>query len=192
MLTCTGLSNQAGLTHALSQQSLAQHVIDLVATGVVQVLALEEDAGTGVLRELRNLGQQRRTVRVLGGEALELGQEFGVVLRLVKGGFQLIHGGNQRLGHPPPAVLTKVGAGGVLQRLTVEESICQVFAHHYSFPGWLMPDARISRARGGGGGASGLNGASPAGVYGFSRAVLRNARKKSEMLKESVPAGVHP
>ena len=55
-----------------------------------------------------------------------------------------------------------------------------------------MPDARISRARGGGGGASGLNGANPAGVYEFSRTVLRNARKKSEMLKESVPAGVHP
>ena len=65
-----------------------------------------------------------------------------VYKRQVKGCLQLIHGGNQRLGHPPPAVLTKIGAGGILQRLAVEESICQVLAHHYSFPGWLPPDAR--------------------------------------------------
>ena len=142
VLTRTGLSNQTGLTHTLSQQSLTNHVINLVATRVVQVLTLEEHTRTSMLRELRNLSQQRRTVRILSRKTLELGNELGVVLRLVKGCLQLIHGGNQRLGHPPPAVLTKIGAGGILQRLAVEESICQVLAHHYSFPGWLPPDAR--------------------------------------------------
>ena len=118
----TGLSNQAGLTHALSQQSLTQHVIDLVATGVVQVLALEEDAGTGVLENFGTSVSSDGRFGVLGGEALELGQEFGVVLRLVEGRLQLIHGGNQRLGHPPPAVLTKVGAGAFFNDLPLRKA----------------------------------------------------------------------
>lgn len=95
VLTRAGLSNQTGLTHTLSQQSLTNHVINLVATRVVQILTLEEHTRTSMLRELRNLRQQRRTVRILSRKTLELGNELGVVLRLVKGCLQLIHGGNQ-------------------------------------------------------------------------------------------------
>ena len=43
VLARSGLGDDAGLAHALGQQCLAQHVVDLVAAGVVQVLALEED-----------------------------------------------------------------------------------------------------------------------------------------------------
>ena len=57
VLTRTSLSNQTGLTHTLSQQSLTNHVINLVATGVVQILTLEEHTRTSMLRELRNLSQ---------------------------------------------------------------------------------------------------------------------------------------
>ncbi len=75
------LTVPAGLTHALSQQSLTNHVINLVATRVIQVLTLEEHTRTSMLRELRNLSQQRRTVRILSRKTLELGNELGVVLR---------------------------------------------------------------------------------------------------------------
>ena len=42
MLACARFGNHARLAHALRQQRLADHVVDLVGTGVVQVLALEE------------------------------------------------------------------------------------------------------------------------------------------------------
>ena len=40
VLTGTGLGNQAGLAHFLGEQSLSEHVVDLVRAGVVQILAL--------------------------------------------------------------------------------------------------------------------------------------------------------
>ncbi len=43
MLAGTGLSDDALLAHACGQQCLADGVVDLVRTGVVQVLALEQD-----------------------------------------------------------------------------------------------------------------------------------------------------
>src|SRR5690606_40632712 len=43
VLTGTGLGDHPGLAEALREQRLAEHVVDLVAAGVVEVLALEED-----------------------------------------------------------------------------------------------------------------------------------------------------
>jgi hypothetical protein len=47
-----GLGDDAGLAHAAGQQDLAQHVVDLVRAGVVQLVALEVD-----LRPAKMLGQ---------------------------------------------------------------------------------------------------------------------------------------
>ena len=43
MLTGTGLGNDTFLPHTLDQQTLTQGVVDLVGSGMVQVLPLQED-----------------------------------------------------------------------------------------------------------------------------------------------------
>ena len=42
MLSRAGFSNDAGLTHALDQQSLPKRIVDLVGAGMVEILTLEE------------------------------------------------------------------------------------------------------------------------------------------------------
>ena len=44
MLARAGLGDDARLAHALGEQRLAEHVVDLVGAGVAEVLALEVDA----------------------------------------------------------------------------------------------------------------------------------------------------
>jgi hypothetical protein len=49
VLPCPGLGDNAPFAHALCQQRLADGVVDLVGTGMIQVLALEVDARTADL-----------------------------------------------------------------------------------------------------------------------------------------------
>ena len=42
VLAGAGLGDEAGLAHPLGEQRLAEHVVDLVRAGVVEVLALEQ------------------------------------------------------------------------------------------------------------------------------------------------------
>ena len=52
VLAGAGLGDDPGLAHPLGQQRLAEHVVDLVRAGVVEVLALEQDPrAAGVLGE---------------------------------------------------------------------------------------------------------------------------------------------
>ena len=54
VLAGAGLGDDPGLADPLGEQRLAQHVVDLVRAGVVEVLALEQDPGpAGVLGEPR-------------------------------------------------------------------------------------------------------------------------------------------
>ena len=48
MLTGTGFSNDPLFTHAQSEESLTQGVVDLVGAGVIQVFTLEPDARTTI------------------------------------------------------------------------------------------------------------------------------------------------
>ncbi len=50
VLAGAGLGDKAPLAHALGQQRLAEHVVDLVAAGVVEVLALEQQADAELAR----------------------------------------------------------------------------------------------------------------------------------------------
>ena len=50
VLAGAGLGDHAGLAHALGEQRLAEHVVDLVGAGVAEVLALEQDGGAGSAR----------------------------------------------------------------------------------------------------------------------------------------------
>ncbi len=89
VLARPGLGDEALLAHALDQQRLAQHVVDLVRPGVVEVLALEEDphrarVAAGVRGEARHLGQRAGAAGVLPVQALQLGRERGVLGRLAE------------------------------------------------------------------------------------------------------------
>ena len=53
VLAGAGLGDQPRLAHALGQQRLAEHVVDLVRAGVVEVLALEEQPHAEPLGQVR-------------------------------------------------------------------------------------------------------------------------------------------
>ena len=79
VLAGAGLGDDPGLAHALGEQRLAEHVVDLVRAGVVEVLALEEDPGAaGVLGEPGHLGERAGAAGVVDQQVVELGGERGV------------------------------------------------------------------------------------------------------------------
>jgi hypothetical protein len=49
VLPGAGLGHEPRLAHALGQQRLAEHIVDLVRTGVVEVFALEQQSNAEVL-----------------------------------------------------------------------------------------------------------------------------------------------
>ena len=99
MLTGPGLGDDAPLSHTLGQERLAEAVINLVRTRVVEVLALEIDASpTQVLGQTPSESQGARTPGILGQLAVELGGECGVRHGLVIGALQLEKQRHQGLG----------------------------------------------------------------------------------------------
>lgn len=124
VLTGAGLGDDAGLAHALGEQRLTQHIVDLVRAGVVQVLALEEDPGaTGVLGEAGHLGEGARPAGVVDHEVVELGREGRVALGLLVLDGDLVHGGDERLRDELAAEVAEValGVGNVTLRVRDEE-----------------------------------------------------------------------
>ena len=101
------------LAHPLGEQRLAEHVVDLVRAGVVEVLALEQDPrAAGVLGEPRHLGDRAGPAGVVALQPVELGEERRVDPHGLVGLGQLVERGDQRLGHEPAAEDAEV-AGGV-------------------------------------------------------------------------------
>ena len=112
VLTRAGFGNDARLAHALGQHGLADGVVDLVGTGVVQVFALQVNLRTthftahaGSMVNGRGATDKMRQFR------FELGDEGGVVLVLGVGIFQLFDGVGQRFADKTAAVNAKVAAG---------------------------------------------------------------------------------
>jgi hypothetical protein len=109
VLPGAGLGDHPGLADPLGQQRLAQHVVDLVRAGVVEVLALEQHPGAAaVLGELRDVGQRARPAGVVALQPGELLEEGRVDPHRLVGGGQLVEGRDQRLGHEPAAVGAEV------------------------------------------------------------------------------------
>src|SRR5690606_22599970 len=75
----------------------AERVVDLVSASVVQVLALQVDAGAGGGAEPFRAIQRRRPADVVAEQPAELGPEVGILARFLVGGRQLIERGEQRL-----------------------------------------------------------------------------------------------
>ena len=116
MLAGAGLGDDARLAHALGQQHLAQHVVDLVRAGVVQLVALEVDLGAAQL-----LGQALGEIERAGPAGIVLQQivEFVLERRIglgrVVGLLQLEDQRHQRFGDIAAAenaeMAALVGAG---------------------------------------------------------------------------------
>ena len=99
MLAGAGLGDQPRLAHPPGEQRLAQHVVDLVAAGVVEVLPLEQQPQAELGREATALVEQRRPAGVGAQQLVQLGPEGGVGPRLAEGLVQRLAGGDERLGH---------------------------------------------------------------------------------------------
>ena len=116
VLASTGLSNDAGLAQTLGDQDLTDGVVDLVATGVVKILALQPDLSTAnvlskVLSKVEAAGTAH--VRVVGAELLpEAGVDESVAESLLELG-KTVH---QGLGNVLATKLTEARSqgGGVL------------------------------------------------------------------------------
>lgn len=109
VLTGTSLGNNLGLAEPLSQKELANGIVNLVAAGVVEVLALQPDVGTtSVLSQAAGqvqLGLAAHVV-VVGSELLP---ESRVVLDLVETFFELREAVHQALGDVLATEIAKAG-----------------------------------------------------------------------------------
>ena len=108
MLACAGLGDDALLTHAFRYQGLAERVVDLVSSGVREILALEVD-----LRPARLLRQPLREVE-RGRASNEITEQARVLflkrrisLRLLVLSDQIAKRGHQRLRDELPAERTE-------------------------------------------------------------------------------------
>ena len=109
MLTGAGLGDDAGLAHLPRQECLAQNIVDLVRTGVVQVFPLEEDpCATGMFGQPRRFVQRRRPAAVVPLQPVELIEERLVAAGLLIGRGDLFDHRHQRLGNQPAPVGTEM------------------------------------------------------------------------------------
>ena len=112
MLTGTGLGDEAGLAHLFGQQRLPENIVDLVRTGVIQVLTLEVDLCTAeVLGHLFCIVQAAGAACVLVEQFGELPIELRVIFVMVVGLFQFNNGIHQRFGDILSAVDAKASVG---------------------------------------------------------------------------------
>ena len=111
VLPGAGLGDDAALAHAARQQNLAQHVVDLVRAGVVQLVAFEIELGAAEMPG-QPLGEIERArpadimVEVIG----QLGVEVRVVLGGVVGLLDRQDQRHQRLGDIAPAIDAEMAA----------------------------------------------------------------------------------
>ena len=104
MLAGAGLGDDAGLAHAPGQQDLAEAVVDLVAAGVVELVALEVDLGAAeMLGQPLGEIERARPAGVVGAEVVELRLERGIGLGVLVGLLELEDQRHQRFGDEAPA-----------------------------------------------------------------------------------------
>ena len=112
VLAGAGVRDDALLAHPLGEQCLPDDVVDLVGAGVVEILALEDQAHAEPAPEVVALGEDRRPTGVLRVHRGQLGAERGIDPCLVEGRFEFLTRRHERLGHEASAELAEA-AGGV-------------------------------------------------------------------------------
>ena len=109
VLAGAGLGDHPGLAHPHGEQRLAEDVVDLVRAGVVEVLALEQDARAAAVRgEAGRVGERARAAGVGPLQPVELGEELGVDDGRAERGVELVERGDERLGDEAAAELAEV------------------------------------------------------------------------------------
>ena len=112
VLAGAGLGDDAGLAHAAGQQGLADGVVDLVRAGVVQILALEQDARAADFpRQALGFVDGAGPADVMLEVFFELGDEGRVHARRVIGGCQFLQRADQGFGDEAPAIASEVATG---------------------------------------------------------------------------------
>ena len=90
MLAGAGLGDDAGLAHAQGEQDLAEAVIDLVAAGMIELVALEPDLGAAeFLGQALGKIHRARLADIIAQEFIHLVGEGRIDLGRLIGGFQL-------------------------------------------------------------------------------------------------------
>ena len=111
VLSGAGFGDDALFSHAAGKQDLADHVVDLVRAGVVELLALEIDLGAAEFFG-QPLGEieRARAPDIMLEQMIELGLERGIGLCLLIGLLELKDQRHQRFGHEPSAVNAEASA----------------------------------------------------------------------------------
>src|SRR3990170_3933975 len=100
-----GLGDDARLAHAPREHDLAEHIVDLVRAGVIELLALEIDFRTAaVLSEPLGKIERRRPADVGCEMAVHLGLERGIGPSLGVSPLQIEYERHQRLGDETAAI----------------------------------------------------------------------------------------
>ena len=125
VLPRAGLRDQLLLAHPLGQQPLTQAVVDLVGTGVVEVLAFEVDLRPAeVPGQPGRQEQRRRAADVIGQQRLVFGLETGILAGLRVGSCHLGDGSFELRGQETTAVVPEEpGLVSVDQRSHVANAI---------------------------------------------------------------------
>ena len=130
MLAGAGLGDDALLAHALRHHDLAEHIVDLVRAGVVELLALEVDLRAAeMLGEALGEIQRRRPADIILEVAVHFGLERRIGLGHGVGLFQLEDQRHQRFRNEASAEIAEMpgivgtAAEGIGQDLEFIETI---------------------------------------------------------------------
>jgi len=105
VLPGAGLGDDAGFAHAPDQQPLPHDIVDLVGAGVIEVFALEKDAGAADgTAEVVERGNRRGPAGVAAHHLDELLPQSGIAASLVEGPAEFFEGAVQNLRHKGAAV----------------------------------------------------------------------------------------
>ena len=109
MLAGAGLGDDALLAHPPRHQDLAEHVVDLVRAGVVQLLALEIDlCAAKMLGQALGEIERRRPADIVLEIAVHLALERRIGLGRGIGLFQVEDQRHQRFGDEPSAEIAEM------------------------------------------------------------------------------------
>ena len=105
MLTGAGLGNDSGLAHALGEKRLTEHIVDLVRAGMVQLVTLQIQFCTAIMRR-QPLGEieRARPADIMCLVVEEFPGEIVIRAGRLVGAFHLQDQRHQGFGDKPPAM----------------------------------------------------------------------------------------
>ena len=107
VLTGSRLGDEAALAHTLGQQCLAHDVVELVRSGMGQVLAFEEQSDAEAFAQPPAFGDRRRTAPIVLQEIVQTPTEGRICPSGLKAGLELLASRHERLWHEPSAELAE-------------------------------------------------------------------------------------